>query len=169
MVETLLNKLTYSQLFPGTMMNDLDASEQLIDAIHCARSNGARVRIRGGGSKRFLERSAPGVTLNSCAHRGIINLDTAGVSATVRSGTPLRELQAVIDAAGFMFAFRTAVLCCGGHCWRHGRRRPYRAAAPLGGRRCRSSAWRYSHRRPGQAADFRWHSYSRSIDSRHVG
>ncbi len=86
-------------------MPDLDTSQQLVDAVRSARARGVQLRIRGGKSKAFLSHAADGEELDTRAHRGIIDFDPQRMRVKVRAGTPLNELRATLDIAGWMLAF----------------------------------------------------------------
>ncbi len=81
-----------------------DASEALLDQVRQALGNGTPLRIQGSNSKAFLGRDSAGEIIDTRVHRGIVSYDPTELVVSVRTGTPLAELQAVLDAAGQMLA-----------------------------------------------------------------
>ncbi|MGE8412407.1 MAG: glycolate oxidase subunit GlcE [Pseudomonas sp.] len=81
-----------------------DASEALLDQLRQALGNGTPLRIQGSNSKAFLGRDSAGEIIDTRVHRGIVSYDPTELVVSVRTGTPLAELQAVLDAAGQMLA-----------------------------------------------------------------
>lgn len=77
-----------------------DASAQLVDAVRQALHEQQPLRIRGGDTKAFLGRSVAGRELDTRAHCGIVQYDPSELVVTVRSGTPVAHLMAVLDEAG---------------------------------------------------------------------
>lgn len=63
------------------------------------------IEIRGGGSKAFLGGPAAGLVLDSSGCNGIVAYDPSELVVTVRSGTPLAELESTLAASGQMLAF----------------------------------------------------------------
>jgi glycolate oxidase FAD binding subunit len=89
------------------MTMDRDEAEFLRDAVAGARSLGEPLCIVGAGSKAFLAvgdergpRAFAGQLLSTLGHRGIIDYRPEELVITVRAGTPLREVEAVLAAAG---------------------------------------------------------------------
>ncbi|APC19621.1 glycolate oxidase subunit GlcE (plasmid) [Pseudomonas frederiksbergensis] len=83
-------------------MPDFDASAVLLEQVRQALDNSTPLRIQGGNSKIFLGRMVVGEVLDTRIHRGIVSYDPTELVITARTGTPLTELQAVLDAAGQM-------------------------------------------------------------------
>lgn len=79
-----------------------DASAQLLDQVNQALAAKTPLRIQGGGSKAFLGRPVEGQLLDVREHRGIVSYDPTELVITVRAGTLLAELEAVLDEAGQM-------------------------------------------------------------------
>jgi glycolate oxidase FAD binding subunit len=79
-------------------MADGDASAALRARVREARAAGERLFVRGGGTRT----PAPdGVaTLELGAHRGIVAFEPSELVVTVRAGTPVAELEAVLAEAG---------------------------------------------------------------------
>jgi glycolate oxidase FAD binding subunit len=77
-----------------------DDSERLVAAVHEALHNHRPLRIRGGDSKAFLGRPVAGEEIDTRSHRGIVTYDPTELVITARAGTPVTELNSVLDAAG---------------------------------------------------------------------
>ncbi len=82
-----------------------DISQQLQEQVRCARTEGKKLRIVGGGSKDFIGRSSSGTSLNIGEHKGIVNYQPVELVLTARAGTPLKEIEAVLDKQNQMLAF----------------------------------------------------------------
>ncbi|MFK3790664.1 glycolate oxidase subunit GlcE [Pseudomonas piscis] len=81
---------------------DCDASQTLLEQVRDALDNATPLRIQGSNSKAFLGRDSAGEILDTRVHRGIVSYDPTELVISARAGTPLGELQAVLDAAGQM-------------------------------------------------------------------
>ncbi len=86
---------------------DGDRSEALAEAVREAAAVGQPLAIVGGGSKAFYGRAVPpeAVPLSLAGHRGIVAYEPSELVVTVRAGTPLRELEAVLAGAGQRLPF----------------------------------------------------------------
>jgi glycolate oxidase FAD binding subunit len=80
----------------------IDDSARLVDQVQSAIARRQPLRIRGGNSKSFLGRSVEGVEIDTRSHRGIVSYDPSELVITARAGTPLAELNAILDDAGQM-------------------------------------------------------------------
>jgi glycolate oxidase FAD binding subunit len=76
-------------------------SEFLRDA--CA--TGRKLRIRGGGSKDFYGQSFAGEVFSTQAYAGVISYEPSELVITVRAGTPLAEIEALLSQHGQCFPF----------------------------------------------------------------
>ncbi|WP_429302555.1 glycolate oxidase subunit GlcE [Paraburkholderia sp. GAS199] len=81
---------------------DRDDSERLAGEVQAALADGTPLRIRGGDSKAFLGRPVQGRPIDTRSHRGVVSYDPTELVITARAGTPVAELNAVLDAAGQM-------------------------------------------------------------------
>ena len=81
---------------------DHDASEALAERVRRAEAEGTPLRIVGGDTKAFYGRGVEGETLSTREHRGITEYDPVELIVSVRTGTPLRELEAALAANGQM-------------------------------------------------------------------
>ena len=86
-------------------VRDADRSEDLLAQVYTALATNTPVLIQGGGTKSFYGRATSGALLDTRAHRGIVSYDPTELVVTVRAGTPLAELEAVLDQSGQMLAF----------------------------------------------------------------
>lgn len=84
------------------MHSSMDASGVLLEQVQHALDRRVPLRIEGGGSKAFLGRQVDGELLDTRIHRGIISYDPTELVITARAGTPLSEVQTVLDEAGQM-------------------------------------------------------------------
>jgi glycolate oxidase FAD binding subunit len=80
----------------------MDDSARLIAQVQRAIAQHTPLRIRGSDSKRWLGRDVQGDELDTRTHRGIVAYDPTELVITARAGTPLVELNAVLDDANQM-------------------------------------------------------------------
>jgi glycolate oxidase FAD binding subunit len=78
---------------------------RLAARVREAASAGVALRIRGGGTKEFYGNATVGEELSTRELRGIVAYEPSELVVTARAGTPLRELDALLDASGQMLAF----------------------------------------------------------------
>jgi glycolate oxidase FAD binding subunit len=87
-------------------MQDLDtATRPLADQILAASAEGKPLRIRGGGSKDFYGQAFQGEVLDIRLLAGISSYEPSELVVTVRAGTRLAELEAVLAEQGQALAF----------------------------------------------------------------
>lgn len=67
-----------------------------IERIRAASADGTPLRIGGGASKGFYGEPVAGELLDTRALRGILSYEPSELVVTVRAGTPLAELEAVL-------------------------------------------------------------------------
>ncbi|NOX43244.1 MAG: glycolate oxidase subunit GlcE [Gammaproteobacteria bacterium] len=82
-----------------------DTSQQLQQQILDAFEHAIALRIVGGNSKAFYGRAVSGEALNVAEHRGILNYEPTELVITARAGTPLNEIEKILDAKGQMLPF----------------------------------------------------------------
>ena len=93
------------------------------------------LRIRSGGSKDFYGQSFEGEVLDVSGHRGIVSYEPGELVITARCGTPLAEIETLLDGHGQMLGFEPprfgASSTLGGTlaCGFSGPRRPYSGSA----------------------------------------
>jgi glycolate oxidase FAD binding subunit len=80
-------------------------SQPLIDAVRAAAADGRVLRLRGGGTKDFWGQSRNAEVLDTRACSGIISHEPSELVVTVRGGTPLAELEAVLAEKGQCLPF----------------------------------------------------------------
>lgn len=88
------------------MLQPMD-EQALCAAIADASAGGRRLAIRGGGSKRDIGRPVGegAVTLDMRGLAGVVDYDPPELVLTVRPGTPLAEVEALVAGQGQMLAF----------------------------------------------------------------
>ncbi|MDI5987590.1 glycolate oxidase subunit GlcE [Halomonas sp. M4R5S39] len=86
----------------ATPPRDHDASEALAERICRADAEGTPLRIVGGDTKAFYGRAVEGRELSTREHRGITYYDPVELIVSVRTGTPLAELEATLAENGQM-------------------------------------------------------------------
>ncbi|HJV95146.1 MAG TPA: glycolate oxidase subunit GlcE [Albitalea sp.] len=77
----------------------------LIERVHAARSAGAQLDIRGGGSKRFYGEAPQGEPFDVTGLSGISSYEPTELVVTARCGTPLTELETVLAEQGQCLPF----------------------------------------------------------------
>ncbi|MCU0867947.1 MAG: glycolate oxidase subunit GlcE [Planctomycetes bacterium] len=82
------------------------ALSHLTDRIRAAAADRTPLAIRAGGSKAFYGNAMDATAvLDPRPYRGIVDYAPTELVVTVRSGTPLAELEAALDARGQMLPF----------------------------------------------------------------
>lgn len=76
-----------------------------IDTIKEARNQGKTLRIRGHGTRDFLSLRTSGEILDTRAYQGIITYEPEELFITVRSGTPLLEVEETLNRKGQHLCF----------------------------------------------------------------
>ena len=82
-----------------------DILQIFTDRILHASRTGQPLRLRGGGTKDFLGQSLQGDVLETGEYRGILSYEPSELVITVRTGTPLAEVEAALAEKGQCFAF----------------------------------------------------------------
>jgi glycolate oxidase FAD binding subunit len=82
-----------------------DRSAEIAAQVRDAFRWGRGLRLRGGDTRAFLGRVVAGEVLNLGGHRGIVDYAPAELVVTARAGTPLLELERVLQAEGQMLGF----------------------------------------------------------------
>lgn len=73
--------------------------------IKAAAAKGAKLVIRGGGSKAFCSPAATGDIIDTRAHAGIVEYEPNELVIVVRCGTAIAEIEKAMADAGQMLAF----------------------------------------------------------------
>lgn len=87
------------------MTSDDPVLQALVDRVQAARAAGTPLCIQGGGSKRFYGEAPQGEAFDVTALRGISSYEPTELVVTVRGGTPLAELEAVLAERGQCLPF----------------------------------------------------------------
>jgi len=83
-----------------------DQTSLILDQVRQARAAGQKLQICGAGTKDFLGFIAPDlVRLDTLPHQGVINYRPEELVVTVRAGTRLSELNAVLAESDQYLAF----------------------------------------------------------------
>ncbi|MHB1200914.1 MAG: glycolate oxidase subunit GlcE [Polaromonas sp.] len=77
----------------------------IVARVQSAAATGAPLRIRGGGSKDFYGQALNGDILDMSAYAGVISYEPSELVVTVRAGTRLSELEALLAAQGQCLPF----------------------------------------------------------------
>lgn len=82
-----------------------DVLDDLAERIRAAAAKKAPLVIRAGGTKDFYGNPTRGTPLDPRGYCGIVDYEPTELVVTVRSGTPLAELESALDARGQMLPF----------------------------------------------------------------
>jgi glycolate oxidase FAD binding subunit len=77
----------------------------LVDRIRAAAAAGKPQRIRGGGTKDFYGEPPEGESLETRGLTGVTSYEPSELVVTVRAGTPLAELEALLASKGQCLPF----------------------------------------------------------------
>ncbi len=78
---------------------------QIAERVRAAAADATPLRIRGGGTKDFHGLALQGELLDTRALAGVVSYEPSELVVTVRAGTPLAELEALLAAQGQCLAF----------------------------------------------------------------
>ena len=81
------------------------ALAQIADRVRAAAADQTPLRIRGGGTKDFHGLALHGEVLDTRPLRGIVSYEPSELVVTVRTGTPLAELEAALGERGQCLPF----------------------------------------------------------------
>jgi glycolate oxidase FAD binding subunit len=79
--------------------------DEIGERVRAAAARKAPLRIRAGGTKDFYGNTPRGDLLDPRGYCGIVDYEPTELVVTVRSGTPLTELETALDTRGQMLAF----------------------------------------------------------------
>jgi len=82
-----------------------NAPHDLMDQVRAASAARQPLRIVGGDTKAFYGAAVAGNTLNTTGWQGIVSHEPTELVVTVRAGTPLAELEAVLLETGQCLPF----------------------------------------------------------------
>ncbi len=109
-----------------------EATAQLLETVRAAAAVRRALCIRAGGTKDFYGNAPDGEIIDPRAASGVVAYDPSELVITAGAGTPLGELEALLESHGQMLAFEPPHFGSGatlGGC----------VAAGLGGPRCASA------------------------------
>ena len=84
---------------------DTELTTSLVQRVRDAAAAGTPLRIRGGGSKDFYGHSLGGDVLDMAPLAGVISYEPSELVVTVRSGTKLAQLEALLASHGQCLPF----------------------------------------------------------------
>ncbi len=87
---------------------------QLIEQVRTGIAAGTPLRITGGQTKAFYGEPVRGEALSTTGWSGIVNHEPSELVVTVRAGTPLAELEAVLAEKGQCLPFEPPHFAAGG-------------------------------------------------------
>ncbi len=111
-----------------------DLTEAICERVAGAADRGAPLQLRGGGTKAFYGRVPRGEPLELAGHAGVVNYEPRELVLTARAGTPLAEIESLLEQSGQMLPFEpprfgdAATLGGTVACGLSGPRRPYAGA-----------------------------------------
>jgi glycolate oxidase FAD binding subunit len=88
--------------------------KDIVERVRSAAATGTPLRIRGGGSKDFYGQSLQGEVLDTRSLSGIVSYEPSELVITVRAGTPLAEVEAVLAEKGQCLPFEPPHFAAGG-------------------------------------------------------
>lgn len=80
-------------------------TDDLAAAISAAAASGARLELRGGGSKAEIGSARDATIVDMRGFSGVVDYDPPELVLTVRAGTPLVEIETLVAREGQMLAF----------------------------------------------------------------
>ncbi|MBI3531971.1 MAG: glycolate oxidase subunit GlcE [Burkholderiales bacterium] len=90
------------------------ALQHITECVRAAAAAGTPLRIRGGGSKDFYGQTLQGDLLDTRPLAGIVSYEPSELVVTVRAGTALAELEAVLAEKGQYLPFEPPHFASGG-------------------------------------------------------
>lgn len=84
---------------------DTNAIDLITNRVRAAAAAGTPLRIRGGGSKDFYGEALEGDLLDTAPLAGVLAYEPSELVMTAGTGTPLREIDALLAANGQCLAF----------------------------------------------------------------
>jgi len=86
-------------------MKNADQSQALVEAISKAYADETPLAIHGGNTKAFYGRPIEGIPLDTRQHTGVIRYEPTELVITARCGTPLNEIERLLDEHRQMLPF----------------------------------------------------------------
>ena len=84
---------------------DSDCLDSLREQVTQAFEARRPLAVTGGGSKAFYGRNSEGTPLQVAGHRGILDYEPSELVLSARAGTPLADIEALLQEHGQMLAF----------------------------------------------------------------
>jgi glycolate oxidase FAD binding subunit len=78
---------------------------ELCERVRESAARGRALRVRGGGTKDFYGEAPRGELLEMGAYKGVVAYEPRELVLTVRAGTPLAEVESIVDAERQMLPF----------------------------------------------------------------
>ncbi|NMG76278.1 glycolate oxidase subunit GlcE [Aromatoleum diolicum] len=82
-----------------------DLTEQWCERVRAAATSGTALQLRGGATKGFYGRNPAGEVFDTRGHAGVVSYEPTELVVTVRAGTPLAALEALLAERNQMLAF----------------------------------------------------------------
>ena len=79
--------------------------DQLVELIATASAEGTKLELRGGGSKAPIGADREAQIVDMRGFSGVVDYDPPELVLTVRAGTPLADVQQLVESQGQMLAF----------------------------------------------------------------
>lgn len=92
------------------MIANNDTTQELHEKVLAALEHKQPLSIVGSGSKAFYGNATKGAELSTLAHTGIVAYEPSELVITVRTGTRLQDVNALLAANGQMLAFEPPCL-----------------------------------------------------------
>lgn len=100
---------------PALTIGAMDpALDNIVERVRAATAHGTPLRIRGGGTKDFYGERAEGELLDTRGLTGVVAYEPSELVVTVRAGTPLAELEALLARHGQCLPFEPPRFAAGG-------------------------------------------------------
>jgi len=93
---------------------DQDETDSIVDRVKSATENNTLINISGGNTKSFLGRSGQpqgqqSIDLNTASHCGVVSYEPTELVVTVRTGTRMADLVALLSDNGQMLPFEPPI------------------------------------------------------------
>jgi glycolate oxidase FAD binding subunit len=100
---------------PALTIRAMDpALDNIVERVRAAAAHGTSLRIRGGGTKDFYGERLAGELLDTRGLSGVVAYEPSELVVTVRAGTPLAELEALLAQHGQCLPFEPPRFGAGG-------------------------------------------------------
>lgn len=91
-----------------------DLTQEWCERVCAAVASGTALQLRGGGTKQFYGRGVAGEAFDTRGHAGVVSYEPTELVVTVRAGTPLAELEALLAERNQFLAFEPPHFASGG-------------------------------------------------------